>query len=91
MWADKKYKKRNSGTWLKANPFQGSSHAKGIVLEKMCVPIFSPRCSKTLNCRCAQPCCAQPRCAALRRDGPPRYPAVSAPLRRSCLAAAHPR
>ena len=36
-WADLKYKKRNLGTWLKANPFAGSSHAKGIVLEKMCV------------------------------------------------------
>ena len=34
-WADKLYKKRNLGTWLKANPFAGSSHAKGIVLEKM--------------------------------------------------------
>jgi hypothetical protein len=42
-WADLKYKKRNLGTWLKANPFAGSSHAKGIVLEKMCVPApFDP-------------------------------------------------
>ena len=36
-WADKDYKKRNLGTWLKANPFAGSSHAKGIVLEKVYV------------------------------------------------------
>ncbi len=42
-WADLKYKKRNLGTWLKANPFAGSSHAKGIVLEKMCVPHPHPR------------------------------------------------
>lgn len=33
-WADKAYKKSNLGNeWKK--PFAGSSHAKGIVLEKM--------------------------------------------------------
>lgn len=33
-WADKSYKKSNLGNeWKK--PFAGSSHAKGIVLEKM--------------------------------------------------------
>lgn len=33
-WADKAYKKSHLGNeWKK--PFQGSSHAKGIVLEKM--------------------------------------------------------
>ena len=36
-WADKDYKKSHLGNeWKK--PFQGASHAKGIVLEKMCVP-----------------------------------------------------
>lgn len=34
-WADKDYKKRNLGTRWKSNPFQGSSHAKGIVVEKI--------------------------------------------------------
>lgn len=34
-WADKNYKKAHLGTALKANPFGGASHAKGIVLEKM--------------------------------------------------------
>ena len=33
-WADKQYKKSHQGNeWKK--PFAGSSHAKGIVLEKM--------------------------------------------------------
>ncbi|CAE7884460.1 RpS23, partial [Symbiodinium sp. KB8] len=36
-WADKKYNKAHSVTAMKANPFAGASHAKGIVLEKMCV------------------------------------------------------
>ncbi|XDB61449.1 hypothetical protein AB1E18_014806 [Capra hircus] len=31
---DKQYKKAHLGTALKANPFGGASHAKGIVLEK---------------------------------------------------------
>ena len=36
-WADKDYKKSHLGNeWKK--PFAGASHAKGIVLEKMCVP-----------------------------------------------------
>jgi hypothetical protein len=35
-WADKDYKKSHLGSeWKK--PFAGASHAKGIVLEKMCV------------------------------------------------------
>lgn len=34
LWADKDYKKSHLGNeWKK--PFQGASHAKGIVLEKM--------------------------------------------------------
>jgi small subunit ribosomal protein S23e len=35
LWADKDYKKAHLGTALKANPFGGASHAKGIVLEKV--------------------------------------------------------
>jgi small subunit ribosomal protein S23e len=34
-WSDKQYKKRALGTAFKSSPFGGSSHAKGIVLEKM--------------------------------------------------------
>ena len=34
-WHDQKYKKAHLGTALKANPFGGASHAKGIVLEKV--------------------------------------------------------
>jgi small subunit ribosomal protein S23e len=36
-WNDKKYNKANCGTMWKCNPFGGSSHAKGIVVEKVCV------------------------------------------------------
>lgn len=36
-WADLRYKKTHLGNALKANPFGGASHAKGIVLEKMYV------------------------------------------------------
>merc|ERR1719169_388258 len=41
-WADKKYKKAHSGTALKANPFGGASHVKGIVLEKIGVEAKQP-------------------------------------------------
>merc|ERR1712149_115753 len=42
QWADKDYKKRNFGTAIKCNPFGGSSHAKGIVLEKVGVEAKQP-------------------------------------------------
>lgn len=38
-WHDKQYKKAHLGTALKANPFGGASHAKGIVLEKVWVKL----------------------------------------------------
>merc|ERR1712160_215342 len=41
-WADKKYKKVARGTVFKFNPFQGSSHAKGIVTEKIGVEAKQP-------------------------------------------------
>lgn len=34
-WADKHYKARALGTAFKYSPFGGSSHCKGIVVEKM--------------------------------------------------------
>jgi small subunit ribosomal protein S23e len=41
-WADKDYKKSHLGSeWKK--PFAGASHAKGIVLEKMWVPMLKRR------------------------------------------------
>jgi small subunit ribosomal protein S23e len=41
-WHDKDYKKAHLGTIWKANPFQGSSYAKGIVLEKVGVEAKQP-------------------------------------------------
>jgi len=41
-WADKTYSKANFGTARKANPFGGSSHAKGIVLEKLGIESKQP-------------------------------------------------
>ena len=41
-WHDKQYKKAHLGTALKANPFGGASHAKGIVLEKVGVEAKRP-------------------------------------------------
>ncbi|XP_075242010.1 small ribosomal subunit protein uS12 [Convolutriloba macropyga] len=42
LWNDKDYKKSHLGTALKANPFGGASHAKGIVLEKVGVEAKQP-------------------------------------------------
>jgi hypothetical protein len=41
-WADLHYKKRLLGTMYKSSPFGGSSHAKGIVLEKVGVEAKQP-------------------------------------------------
>jgi len=41
-WHDKQYKKAHLGTALKANPFGGASHAKGIVLEKIGIEAKQP-------------------------------------------------
>eukprot|EP00998_Keelungia_sp_KM082_P011061 NODE_7291_length_597_cov_375.759574_g7268_i0.p1 GENE.NODE_7291_length_597_cov_375.759574_g7268_i0~~NODE_7291_length_597_cov_375.759574_g7268_i0.p1 ORF type:complete len:168 (+),score=25.07 NODE_7291_length_597_cov_375.759574_g7268_i0:74-505(+) len=41
-WADKDYKKANLSCSLKANPFGGSSHVKGIVLEKVGIEAKQP-------------------------------------------------
>ena len=46
-WADKQFKKRLLGTAFKSSPFGGSSHAKGIVLEKMYVKIWDLRWQQT--------------------------------------------
>lgn len=41
-WADLSFKKRALGTAFKSSPFGGSSHAKGIVLEKIGVEAKQP-------------------------------------------------
>jgi len=41
-WADKTYKKQNSGSVWKSNPFGGASHAKGIVVEKIGIEAKQP-------------------------------------------------
>ncbi|KAF8325235.1 putative ribosomal protein S28 [Cantharellus anzutake] len=41
-WADKQYKKRALGNIYKTSPTGGSSHAKGIVLEKVGVEAKQP-------------------------------------------------
>lgn len=41
-WADLSFKKRLLGTAYKSSPFGGSSHAKGIVLEKVGVEAKQP-------------------------------------------------
>jgi len=41
-WHDKEYNKSHLGTALKANPFGGASHAKGIVLEKIGIEAKQP-------------------------------------------------
>ena len=44
-WHDTQYKKAHLGIALKANPFGGISHAKGIVLEKVGVEAKQPNSS----------------------------------------------
>jgi len=41
-WADKQYKQSSLGTRWKSNPFGGSSHAKGIVVEKLGIETKQP-------------------------------------------------
>merc|ERR1711939_1115678 len=50
-WADLDYKKAHLGTTLKANPFGGSSHAKGIVVEKLGVEAKQPNSAIRKCCR----------------------------------------
>nr|XP_056707894.1 40S ribosomal protein S23-like [Euleptes europaea] len=50
-WHDKHYKKAHLGTVLKASPFGGASHAKGIVRGKVGVEAKQPN-SATRKCVC---------------------------------------
>merc|ERR1712194_251613 len=50
-WADKRYKKKALGTTFKYNPFAGSSHAKGIVVEKIGLEAKQPNSAIRKCCR----------------------------------------
>lgn len=83
LWADKDYKKSHLGSeWKK--PFAGSSHAKGIVLEKMCVPHpFAARTPRPTHvCRCGPSQADRRRSllvhAVVSRPNSPTPPFVSA-------------
>mmetsp|Transcript_7680 Transcript_7680/g.23238 ORF Transcript_7680/g.23238 Transcript_7680/m.23238 type:complete len:146 (+) Transcript_7680:123-560(+) len=41
-WHNKRYARKHSATAMKANPFAGASHAKGIVLERMGIEAKQP-------------------------------------------------
>merc|ERR1712019_102372 len=41
-WADLRYKKMHLGTWFKADPLGGASHAKGIVLVRIGIEAKQP-------------------------------------------------
>uniref|UniRef100_A0A0G4F2X7 40S ribosomal protein S23 n=1 Tax=Chromera velia CCMP2878 TaxID=1169474 RepID=A0A0G4F2X7_9ALVE len=41
-WADNDYKKAHLGTVWKSNPFQGASHSKGIVVERLGIEAKQP-------------------------------------------------
>ncbi|MES1921567.1 40S ribosomal protein S23 [Bonamia ostreae] len=41
-WARKSFKKKRFGNGLKSNPFEGASHAKGIVVEKLGIEAKQP-------------------------------------------------
>ena len=71
-----KFKKRHSITSLKANPLGGSSMAKGIVLEKMCVlfcvcvclrvsPLSTTNSCSHLFTNTLYLCCSRLKCNAL--------------------------
>uniref|UniRef100_A0A2P2I7D0 Small ribosomal subunit protein uS12 n=1 Tax=Hirondellea gigas TaxID=1518452 RepID=A0A2P2I7D0_9CRUS len=50
-WASKHFKKKHLGTALKANPFEGASHAKGIVVEKIGIEAKQPNSAIRKCCR----------------------------------------
>eukprot|EP00994_Dinema_validum_P005453 NODE_3601_length_538_cov_229.777096_g3055_i0.p1 GENE.NODE_3601_length_538_cov_229.777096_g3055_i0~~NODE_3601_length_538_cov_229.777096_g3055_i0.p1 ORF type:complete len:163 (+),score=54.80 NODE_3601_length_538_cov_229.777096_g3055_i0:58-489(+) len=68
-WADKDYKKRNLGTQYKCNPFGGTSHCKGIVLEKVGVEAKQPNSAIRKCCRVQLIKNGKKICAFVPRDG----------------------
>merc|ERR1712039_1096091 len=79
-WADLDYKKAHLGTTLKANPFGGSSHAKGIVVEKLGVEAKQPN-SAIRKCVRVQLIKNSKRIAAfVPRDGCLNYVDINDPV-----------
>jgi small subunit ribosomal protein S23e len=50
-WHNKRYSRKHSTTALKANPFNGASHAKGIVLERIGIEAKQPNSAIRKSCR----------------------------------------
>lgn len=50
-WHNKRYSRKHSTTALKANPFGGASHAKGIVLERIGIEAKQPNSAIRKSCR----------------------------------------
>lgn len=50
-WHNKRYSRKHSATALKANPFGGASHAKGIVLERIGIEAKQPNSAIRKSCR----------------------------------------
>ncbi|MES1910292.1 MAG: 40S ribosomal protein S23 [Cercozoa sp. M6MM] len=50
-WANKKYKKAHSGTRFRSDPFEGASHAKGFVVERMGIEAKQPNSAIRKCCR----------------------------------------
>jgi small subunit ribosomal protein S23e len=50
-WHNKRYSRKHSATALKANPFNGASHAKGIVLERIGIEAKQPNSAIRKSCR----------------------------------------
>eukprot|EP00182_Erythrolobus_australicus_P000393 CAMPEP_0185831486 /NCGR_PEP_ID=MMETSP1353-20130828/1511_1 /TAXON_ID=1077150 /ORGANISM="Erythrolobus australicus, Strain CCMP3124" /LENGTH=145 /DNA_ID=CAMNT_0028529543 /DNA_START=278 /DNA_END=715 /DNA_ORIENTATION=- len=50
-WHNKRYARAHSLTGLKANPFGGASHAKGIVLERIGIEAKQPNSAIRKSCR----------------------------------------
>lgn len=78
-WADLSYKKRALGTAFKSSPFGGSSHAKGIVLEKVGVEAKQPN-SAIRKCVRVQLIKNGKKVTAFGTNNPPR-PVVGIPPR----------
>merc|ERR1711939_127771 len=72
-WADKRYKKKHLGTALKCNPFGGSSHAKGIVVEKVGIEAKQPNSAIRKSARVQLIKNGKKITAFVPRDGCPNF------------------
>lgn len=74
-WSDVNYKKRTLGTSFRSSPFGGSSHAKGIVLEKVGVEAKQPnsairKCVRVQLIKNGKKVTAFGTCATVQQPGP---------------------